>query len=64
VIGTNFLDVADDFVVNAAAILGACAALVAAVSSLWNHRKLHRVNERTKKIAKAVNGTENPQDEP
>jgi hypothetical protein len=62
VIGTNFIDVADHFIVNAAAILGACAALVAAISSTLNHFRLRRVNERTKKIAEATNGSANPQD--
>ena len=37
-IGTNFIDVADHFIVNAASILGACAALVAA----WRRRQAVR----------------------
>jgi|GEM_PF-6708856 hypothetical protein len=64
VIATNFIEVADHFIVNAASIFGACAALVAAISSTLNHFRLRRVNDRTKKIAEATNGSANPQDKP
>jgi hypothetical protein len=63
-IATDTVDVVDHFIANLAAIIAALAALVAAISSLFNHQKLHRVNERTKKIAEAVNGSANPQDKP